>query len=72
MNPYHREEVLKIIDKLLYEDEKVDTETISNVDYRGSTILRVERKPSGGTSSLNIVPRIKLKRAPINLGLKKR
>lgn len=61
LNPYQREEVLKIIDKLLYEDEKVESEPISNIEYRGSTILRVEKKPSGMNSPGALVARIKFK-----------
>ena len=65
LNPFHKEEVLAIIDKLLIEKdkEKPGSELISNIDNRliGEDIMKVEKKINyNNDEGRQLVPRIKM------------
>lgn len=67
LNPFHKEEVLAIIDKLLIEKdkEKPGSELISNIDNRliGEDIMKVQKKMNyNKDESRQLVPRIKMQK----------
>lgn len=63
LNPFPKEEMLSLIDKLLQANAKSESEAISRIDYIGELVMKVEKQPSTYIPSAKLVPRRKIKKS---------
>ena len=66
MNPYQKEEMLALIDKVLDNATK-KKDGIASIDYIGEFEMKVEKQPSGAYEEKTLIPRKKLLRRSTTL-----